>query len=107
MNKIVESSFSTRRIGKDLDRHIAELNNCFYATGLSETLKVHSALSHIEHSLLFLGCSGLGLWSEQAGESIDCEFLKFRSRYQINNLDDESYGERLKKAVTEFSSRHL
>ena len=61
MNKIVESSFSTRRIGKDLDRHIEELNNCFYATGLSETLKGHTALSHIEHSPFFLGCIGLDL----------------------------------------------
>ena len=31
MNKVVESSFSTRRIGNDIDQHFEELNNSFFA----------------------------------------------------------------------------
>ena len=96
-----------RSVGPNLSKHIEELKSAFKSTGLSETLKSHVALNHIEHSLFFLGCSGLGLWSEQAGESIHREFLKFWSRYQINTIDDSSYGERLHRAVVDFSSHHL
>ena len=58
MNRVVEDSFSTRAVGPNLSKHIEELKSAFESTGLSETLKSHVALNHIEHSLFFLGCSG-------------------------------------------------
>ena len=65
------------------------------------------ALEHIQHVLQFLGDAGLGIWSEQDGESIYREFLKFWNKYKISNIEDPGYGEKLKRAVVEFSSMHL
>ena len=107
MNKVVDDCFYTRRIGPELDKHIEELRKMFRGTEVSETLKIHVALHHIKHSLQFLGNSGLGLWSEQSGESIHREFLKYWNSYKMNIIDDPRYGTQLKKAVVEFSSRHL
>lgn len=58
--------------------------------------------------LQFLGGNnGLGLWSEQAGESIHREFLKFWEQYKINVLEDFTYAMRLKKAIIAFFSQHI
>lgn len=50
---------------------------------------------------------GLGLWTEQAGESGHREFLKIWSKYKVTSFDNPRYGERVKNAVTEFSSIHI
>jgi hypothetical protein len=107
MNKVVHDCFSARQVSSELDKDIEELKKAFKATGVSETLKVHMLLHHVKHSLHFLGKRGLGLWSEQAGESIHREFLKYWERHKINMIDDPGYGTRLQKAVVEFSSRHI
>ena len=107
MDKVVKDCFSTSKINSELDIHIKELNKTLKATEVSETLKSHVALNHIKHSLHFLDKRGFGIWSEQAGESIHKEFLKFWARYKINLLSDPSYSKRLKKAVVEFSSQHI
>lgn len=109
MNKVVESCFSTKKYGSvsDLAKNIDELKKTFKAIDVSETLKIHVALHHLQHCLHFLGNDGLGLWSEQAGESIHREFLKYWGRYKINNIEDKNYKAQLKKAVIEFSSTHI
>lgn len=53
-----------------------ELKRNFPATGLSHTLKVHVLLEHLHHGLHFLNGNSLGMWSEQASESVHREFLK-------------------------------
>lgn len=108
MNKIVENCFSIKRVAENLESNIGELNKCFKATGVSETLKIHIILHHLSHCLYFLkNDDGLGLWSEQAGESILKEFLIFWERFKINIIEDENYGNQLKRAVVEFSSQHI
>jgi hypothetical protein len=47
------------------------------------------------------------MWSEQTGESIHREFLKYWNRYKISVIDDSDYGTRLKRAVMDFSTDHL
>ena len=49
---------------------------------------------------------GLGFLSEQAGEAVHREFLKHWSKFKANLLT-ESYPERLRKAVVEFSSMRI
>ncbi len=72
------------------------------------TLKIHILIEHLEQCLNFLDEeSGLGYWSEQSGESIHHEFSIYWQRYKINEMNDESYPKRLKKAVIECSSLHL
>lgn len=108
MDKIVGACFSVRQVDStDLEKNICELKKNFEATGVSESLKIHVLLFHIQHSLSFLNGSGLGLWSEQAGESVHHDFMKYWSKYILNNIHDVRYGDRLCKAVVEYSSRHI
>ena len=63
---------------------------------------------HLVPCLLNLGGEGLGIYSEQAGESIHRQFLKHHwEKYKINLREHPNYGEALLSAVVEFSSRHL
>ena len=108
MNKVEEDCFSTRKASPDTSKHISELKTLFEGSDLHETLKIHVILNHVEDCLATIEDNqGLGLWSEQAGESIHREFLKYWDSYKINLLSDPSYGERLMKAVVEFYSRHI
>ena len=84
-----------------------ELRKAFIAANVSETWKFHVATRHIEECLQFLSGDSLGVWSEQAGESIHREFIKFWDRYKVNCIEDINYPERFKKAVVEFSSEHI
>ena len=107
LNKVVMGSFSNQSPSEDIDKYIKELRKCFEATKVSETLKIHVVLYHIVDALQFLNKRGLGLWSEQAGESIHREFVKFWNKYKINSIDDTTYGTRLKRAVVDFSLSHI
>ena len=78
----------------DTSKHIADLRPLFESIKLSEILKVHVILEHIEHCLSFIENGlGLGVVSEQAGESIHREFLKYWEWYKIKILSDASYGD--------------
>ena len=108
MDKIVQDCFSTAKVSEDLSSDIKDLNRLFEGTEINETLKIHVILHHLEHCLSNISNGrGLGLVSEQAGESIHRVFLKNWNRYKIDLISDSSYPERLKKAVVEFSFRHL
>ena len=74
---------------------------------VSLSLKLHVLFCHLEKSLDYLKGYGLGVWSEQAGESIHREFFKFWNYYKINCMENVSYSTNLLRAVIAFSSRHL
>lgn len=134
MDKVVNSSFAARRVSPHLDKHIAELEKTYAALEINETLKVHVTIKHLKQSLSFLGNYGLGIWSEQAGESIHRCFLQFWKNYKTNIHDysdisennssedseenfgkiseddvlkESSYISRLRRAVVDFSSSHV
>lgn len=110
MDKLVSCCFSSRKVGPDLDKCVGEVQKCFEALqdfNVSKTLKIHIILDHLKECLQFLEGEGLGQWSEQAGESVHREFLTFWNRYRINVISDSRYAGRLKKAVVDFSSKHI
>lgn len=107
LDKLVDASFKAERLDDTWKKHLDMLKRIFPATGLSHTLKVHVLFEHLGHGLHFLNGNSHGKWSEQAGESIHREFLKYWSKYQVNDLKAENYCSQLKRAVVEFSSRHL
>ena len=106
MNKIVHCCFTSNKVGPSLECHLTEFENAMKSIeNISQTLKIHIVLEHVKQSLQFIdGNNGLGLWSEQSGESVHREFLSTWKRHSINVIKDESYLPRLLKAVTEFSS---
>lgn len=108
LNKIVECCFSVKKIDENVHEHIKRFKKVYLVTKISETLKVHVLVSHLEQCLKLLNTSnGLGIWSEQAGEAIHREFLKYWSRYNVRSLDHPSYPRRLLSASVEFSSEHI
>lgn len=110
MDKLVTLCFGTRASPdqENVKKCMSDLRKAFLSTEVSETLKIHVATRHIDQCLYFLpNDEGLGLWSEQAGESVHQEFLKFWKRYKKNSLDNPTYSDSLKKAVVNFSSQHL
>ena len=108
MDKIVTSCFSMKRKDDNLSNNINELKKHLSATTISETLKIHVLLVHLDQCLNFLeNKRGLGFWSEQAGESVHRVFKKFWSRRKMNLISDPKYITRLKAAVVEFTSKHL
>lgn len=107
MNKVVDSCFSTKNVSQDLNKYTEELKKTFRKTNVSESLKIHVVLHHLTNCLHFIKNDGLGIWSEQAGESIHREFLIFWNRYKISSVENPQYGSHLKKAVVEFSSKHI
>ena len=108
MDKVVKACFSTDKVSDSVSDNIKDLNRLYEGTEMNETLKIHVVLHHTEHCLANLDDNrGLGMVSEQAGESIHRVFMTYWNRYKINLISDQSYPERLKRAVVEFSSRHL
>ena len=109
MNKLVDCCFTSGKRGMLINSHINELRNALKSIGdISETLKIHVILEHVESCLQFIdNNNGLGFWSEQSGEAVHHEFLKFWSRYKLNCIEDINYAPRLQKAVVEFSSLHI
>lgn len=108
MNKVVDSCFSNENFDNDLDQNLLELSEAFKSTGVSKTLKIHVLLDHLKQCLEFLdNDDGLGLWSEQAGESVHSKFLKVWERFKMNSIEDPNYIKRLKKAVVAFSSGNI
>lgn len=108
MDAIVNNCFSKKV--KDfvgLSAKILELKKILYDIDVSQSLKIHVLLDHVVESLQYLFNYGLGVWSEQAGESIHREFLKFWELSKINSIESECYVDKLLKAVVNFSSRHL
>ena len=78
MNKIVHACFSMQRADiTSLDENLNKLRKDLERTGISQTLKIYIILDHLKQGILLLNNDGLGLWSEQAGESVHREFLKF------------------------------
>lgn len=109
MNKVVNCCFTAGKVGPSLDTYISELDTALKSIeNLSTTLKIHVILAHIQESFQYIDDNNaLGFWSEQSGESVHREFLKYWNRYKINSINDESYSPRLLKAVVEFSSLHI
>ena len=107
MSKLVDCCFSVNGDGSNLRFHVNNVKMCLEATEVSKTLKVHVTLEHLEQCLTFLDTSSLGLYSEQAGESVHSEFLNYWNKYKIKNIDNLNYPVYLKKAVVEFSSAHI
>ena len=110
MNKIVNSCFSLKRLEpiENIRTLITDLRKALLATAVSETLKIHVLLEHLNQCLEQIDSKqGLGLWSEQASESAHREFLKFWERRKVNLISHVSYPQRLKEATVEFSSLHI
>ena len=109
MNKIVEKYSVTKKITDfdDLPFLLRQLEIDLKNTNVSFSLKLHVFLNHSPQCLQFLNNDGLGLWSEQAGESIHRKFKQIYENYKINSIANARYAENLRAAVVVFSSLNI
>ena len=107
MDKLVTASFSTNIITEDLDPLINDLTKAVLATDIHMTLKMHVILSHLIPTLRldYYQKRGLGVCTEQAGESIHEYFRDhFWKPIRISKIDHPDYAKQLKKAVVKCAS---
>ena len=111
MDKIVELCFGIKVVGEESDvvRMLDDLVSSYMDLDISVTLKMHVIFFYLLPALQnpVLKGRGLGIVSGQAGESIHAEFKIFWEKYKIKTLDNPRYGVHFKKAVIEYSSKHL
>ena len=75
---------------------------------ITKPLKAHILFAHCEEYIKIYGrYKGLGFYSEQTGEAIHQKFETVFTKYKIKNINDNQFGERLRRAVVEFSSTYL
>lgn len=107
MDKVVENSFSTRRVNDlKFSQALNDLNKLLPATEVSKTLKLHVLTDHLRDCINYLDGEGLGKKTEQPGESIHHFFLIHWNRRKVS-LDHPLYIENFKSAVISFSSLNL
>lgn len=108
LNKLVEACFGTEMIKDNVSMLLENFTRNYMALESSITLKVHVLMSHLIPGLANLGGKGMGLTSEQAGESIHHEFERyFWSRRKIKLSTNPNYGINWLNANLEFSSKHM
>ena len=98
-NKIVVMELKT-----SFDNLVEYLNNYYENVTLNMLWKVRIAINHITPFLKSTNSdNGLGIYSEQAGESIHNEFKKLWIRYKRQQNHSE-YAKMLKSSVVEFAA---
>ncbi len=104
LNKVVTGCFG-EVLSQTYLSDIEEFKTAFLDTQLSVTPKLHAIFTHVPQF-----CQkenhGLGLYSEQAGESAHHDFTVFWERYKVPH-QHQQFGERLAKAVVAYNSRHI
>ena len=109
-NDLLKTCFSTKVVKDDINELVEKSKFKCLQTGLSVTLKVHVILDHLVPTLNlphFEG-RGLGVCTEQAGESIHSHFKEnFWKKWHISSLEHPQYSKNLKKAVVECASKAL
>lgn len=94
---------------------IANFKKCFIQTqryvtskldlSLTVTWKIHVLILHLPEFLDRSNCS-MARYSEQTGESVHHSMKKVLSRYKVSEVNPK-HGEKLKKAVVEFSTERV
>ena len=98
--------------GQDLDpcfeSYIRDFGLAYLQLGIPVTSKVHSVLVHVKQFLTKHDGQGLGVWSEQASESVHHDFCNFwvNGKYK-RTLTHEKYAVQLLNCLVSYNSRHV
>ena len=107
---LIHQQFFIKLVKKDIYKLIYDLRNTVFDTDLTITLKFNVLLCHVVPTLklpFFKGC-GLGICSEQAGESIHSYFEShFWIHLAISDIMHPQYSKNLKKSVVECVSKAI
>ena len=110
-NDIVASCFGTDPVDiPEVEQLVTKFGEVYKETGLSVTPKIHSILFHLVDTLKlpYLQGRGLGVCTEQAGESFHSHFKdKFWSKWKVSSPSHPNYAKHLFNAVVECASKAI
>lgn len=101
---VVDSCFS-KDLNPEFTSNIDNFKKSYIALGISITPKVHCIFEHVKEFCLKHQV-GLGLFSEQAFESVHHEFKLTWNKYLVKE-SHPNYAQKLLRAVCEFNSLHV
>ena len=100
---LVNSCFGT--VLRDTwEGNLINFGECYRATGASISPKVHIVLSHLTYFVKKFG--PLGIYSEQAGESIHQDFKRQFQKFYIKDTEHPKYADNLLKAVCVYNGNN-
>ena len=105
LNDVVSACYGFE-LAPDYQSKIRMFSSAYLDLRINVTPKLHAVMHHISEFCEKTG-RGLGLWSEQASESIHHDFKQTWQRFKINKTDHELYGKNLLQAVSTYNSHHL
>ncbi|OAF63901.1 hypothetical protein A3Q56_08396 [Intoshia linei] len=104
-NAIVNSCFGKTLKG-NYKQVISNFKESFCKLNIIITPKLHSIFFHIsdfcEENKL-----ALGIWSEQASESVHANFKKTWAKYAVTEVNKDKYGQQLLKAIQDYACKHI
>ena len=103
-NLVVNSCFG-ETLNPQFRRHIEKFRDSYMALGIQVTPKVHAVFYHVGEFCSSNNCS-LGVWSEQASESVHADFKKVWKRYKVVS-SHPNYFKMLLRAVCDYNCMHL
>ena len=103
--KVVDSCYSFE-LRSSFREDIIKFKAAYLELDIPITPKLHIIFDHITPFCESHGKS-LGIFSEQATESIHADFNKFWQKYKVTNIENESYRPALELAATAYNSKHL
>lgn len=109
-DKLVVGCFSSKIVRVDVPALLSEFKEAYLETNLTVTLKIHAVFDHLVPTLNlpYFNGRGLGVCTEQAGESIHSHFSEhFWKKWKLSSMDHPEYANNLKRAVVECASKAL
>ena len=103
-HRVVKSCFGME-LKDNYDNDILAFKTSFLDLNIAVTPKVHAVLFHVPEFCHRRG-TGLGIFSEQASESVHHQFKKTWGKYKVST-EHENHASHLFKAVTDFNSSRI
>ena len=111
LDAVVETCFGNK-YDPAYKEKIQQFRTAYLELNISVTPKIHMILEHIVQFIEIpyqLGNSfhSLGIYSEQAFESVHRDFVKVLSNYSSSNKNEQNHSDRLLRAVCKYNSLNV
>lgn len=104
--KRVKDSCFGKTCEQDYLQHITDFGANYLKLDIGIPPKIHCILVHVPQFLADKGGKGLGVWSEQASESVHYDFGNLWQSYK-RSLCHADYESQLYRCVVTYNSRHI
>ena len=105
LNDVVNCCFS-KELCPLYEMKISKFSQAFMELGISTTPKIHILIYHVPQFCKSKG-EALGIYSEQASESVHSIFEKFWQRRKVTDFKNPNYSSALYDTIVEFNSFHI